>query len=103
MSDVDIWSQSFAASVQQQWAAPPSFPAHAQPVPPAAVSQQPAARAPSSHHAAHARVDEDAHVAASHTAALLRDCADSHVDLQALLQQHGVALAVVLCCLPGAC
>jgi hypothetical protein len=77
---VDIWSQDFAASVYSQWAA--SW------MPPTASSS---ARAPQQAWSSHRQVpvDEAAHVPASATESLRRDCSGSAVDLQTLLNSHG--------------
>jgi hypothetical protein len=93
LSGVDIWSQEFASSVQQHWALPPAltYTAHAHHAPTAAAAHHFPSR---SSRAAASHVDEEAHVPASHVAALRHDCtAADDVDLQSLLHRHGVIIS----------
>jgi hypothetical protein len=89
LSGVDIWSQEFASSVQQQWALPPAF-SYAAQHPPTAAARRPPSRSSSSSRAAASHVDEEGHMPASHVAALRDDCSkNDDVDLQSLLHRHG--------------
>ena len=96
-SGVDIWSQEFASSVTQSWAQPPAFSYATQHVPAVAAARRLPSLSSSSSRAAASHVDEEAHVPASHVAALRDDCsAADDLDLKSLLHRHGDSLQPVL-------